>query len=162
MSVRLRFVRGTGWSSKAIEWFSAGPFSHVDAVGTDGLYGARSDAIGGKPPGVQWRPFDYEKVDGSLTIELQATFQQETAFWLFLRSQEGKPYDAVGIWGFATGRDWREPGEWFCSELQAAALEEAKLLNPLYAPASKVTPSALCVILSAVGGRVVEKTGIVP
>jgi hypothetical protein len=60
--IRLQFVLGTGLSSQAIAWFSAGHFSHVDAVLPDNrLLGARSDVVGGKPPGYR---FDRQTTSG--------------------------------------------------------------------------------------------------
>ena len=122
--IRLQFVLGRGICSAAIAWFSAGTFSHVDAVLPDGyLLGARSDRIGGKAPGVQIRPPGYEKWKSRVVMTLAVDRDTEAAFLRFLNAQIDKPYDSTAIWGFATGRDWRNPDEWFCSELQTAALE---------------------------------------
>lgn len=77
---------------------------------------------------------------------------QSRAFYRFLRAQVGKPYDHSAIWGFASGRDWREDDSWICSELQAAALEHAGIVpNQLYLAANKITPVALAFGLSFLG-----------
>lgn len=150
--IRLQFVLGYGLSSQAIAWFSAGHFSHVDAILPDGrLLGARSDAIGGRPPGVQIRLPDYEKWKERVVMMLPSTPDQERSFLGFLDKQLGKPYDSTAIWGFATGRDWRNPDDWFCSELLTAALEIAGVCPTLYTPSNKVTPAALAMVMSALG-----------
>jgi uncharacterized protein YycO len=150
--MKLRFVLGNDWTSSAIALFSAGYFSHVDAVVPTGLLGSRSDAIGGKPPGVQVRPFGYERVKRSLILTIPATCPDQEFAWLkWLGSQIGKPYDSPAIWAFAFGRNWREPDSWFCSELQAAALEQCGIVRSLVFPPNKVTPAELAQIVSALG-----------
>jgi hypothetical protein len=39
------------------------------------------------------------------------------------RSQKGKPYDTTGILGLSLHRDWQDPGDWFCSELDLWACD---------------------------------------
>lgn len=150
--IRLQFVLGTGISSQAIAWFSAGSFSHVDAILPSGLLiGARSDAVGGMPPGVQMRPAFYEKWKRRVVMSLSVTPDKERKFYEFLMAQIGKPYDSTAIWGFAAGRDWRSADSWICSELQAAALEVAGISPLLYSPVNKITPVALAIVMSALG-----------
>lgn len=144
---------GPGIASKAIARFSAGNLSHVDAEIEDELLGARSDHVGGKPPGVQLRPADYARAELIVRMELRSTPEQEGAFKRFLFEQLGKPYDHTAIWGFAAGRDWRSADSWFCSELQAAALEKACVFpTKLYLGANKVTPVSLALAVTAAGG----------
>ncbi len=98
--VRLQFVCGDDLSSDVIAWFSAGHFSHVDALLDDGrLLGARSDFVGGKPAGVQIRPADYSKWSRRVIFTLPATPQQEAAYLNFLYGQIGKPYDKTANMG---------------------------------------------------------------
>jgi len=150
--IQLQFFSGTGLSSKAIEWFSAGNLSHVGALLPDGNYlDSRSDKEGAAAAGVQIRPKAIEGKEAAVVFNVPATAEQEAKFWQFLRSQIGKPYDVPGILAFITARDWREPDSWFCSELQAAALEHAGVIHSLYLPANKVTPVALALVCSAIG-----------
>lgn len=152
--VTLQFVLGGGLSSQAIAWFSAGHFSHVDAVAPSGeLYGARSDRIGRVQPGVQLRPPFYEKWKDRVVMSLSVGVVKEKLFWDFLYAQEFKPYDSSAIWGFAAGRNWREADSWFCSELQMAALEYAGVVPALYTPSNKIAPVTLCTVISALGGK---------
>lgn len=155
--IRLQFSRGGGISSAAIAWFSSGQFSHVDAILPDGkLFGARSDAVGGHPPGVWARPPDYEKFRKKVIMEVPCGAFQTNTFYSFLKSQEGKPYDKLAIWGFALGRNWREQDSWICSELQSAAGEHAGILQPLYLAANKITPVACALVYSNIKGVVVK------
>ena len=151
--IRLQFVLGDAFSSRAIAWFSAGRLSHVDAILPDGrLLGARSDAADGKK-GVQIRRANYEKWASRVVIEVPTNRSQEQAFYAFLMNQVGKPYDHMAIWGFVLNRAWREDDAWICSELQAAAMEEAGILPELYSKVSKISPQMLAVVATAIGGK---------
>ena len=150
MAIRLQFSRQADPISDLIAWFSAGNLSHVDAVLSNGyLLGARSDRVGGKPPGVQIRPPNYAKFALKVIMTIPCTGEQEQAFQNFLYAQLGKPYDKTAILGFIVGRNWREDDSWFCSEAIAAALEAAGIFHPLYLAANKITPSALALAVSA-------------
>lgn len=155
--IRLQFVCENALSSEAIAWFSAGHFSHVDAVTSDhdlaALVGARSDFVGGAPSGVELRPYNYATFNRRVIFDIPAKPDQKRKFWSFLDDQIGKPYDHQAIWAFLFNRDWREQDSWICSELQAAALEYAGVLPPLYLAANKITPVALALALSAIGAK---------
>ena len=146
----LQFVQADDLGSKAIQIFERGWCSHVDHVLADGtLLGARSDTVGGKPPGVQIRPPDYATWSKVQRVALQATGEQETAWLNFLTAQIGKPYDFEAIAAFAIDRDWRNPEKWFCSELAAAALEACKWFpKPLASVANEITPRDLLLAVS--------------
>lgn len=158
--IRLRFVQGHGWASRLIAWFSADHLSHVDAIMPDGtLLGARSDDIGGVPPwrGVRRRhyvPEPYEPVRLFKIYQIPSTNRQEAAFYGFLASQEGRPYDKLAILAFFIDRNWRDEDAWYCSELQAAALIEAGLLAHGYLSANKITPVMLAELVSLIPGAV--------
>lgn len=152
--IKVQFVREHGFLSNLIAWFSAGTFSHVDTVLPNGaLLGARNDCIGGKPPGVQIRPPYYMNAATKVRMWLNTTPEQEAVYYDFLNAQLGKPYDKIAIIGFAVDRDWRDPSDWFCSELVAAALEYCKVCPRLYTPANKITPVGLASIMSALGAH---------
>jgi hypothetical protein len=153
MTIQLQFVLGSDFSSQAIAWFSQGHLSHVDAIMRDGqLLGARDDEAGGQPPGVRIRPAGYAKFKQRLLMTIPANAEQDGRFYSFLWDQLGKPYDPSAIWGFVTGRNWREPDSWICSELVTAAGEAAGILPRLYLAANKITPVACALAYSAAGG----------
>jgi len=155
--IRLQFVCELSPPSQIIAWFSAGHFSHVDAVLPTGeLLGARSDSVGGKPPGVQIRPANYAKFSRRILMRVPSTHEQCRAFYSFLFSQIGKPYDHAAIWAFFFNRDWREDDSWICSELQCAAGEACGVLPALYLAANKITPVACALAYSAMGAKAVS------
>ena len=148
--ITLRWVAGVGFGSNLIEWFSHARFSHVGALLPDGSeLGSRDDVIQGIPAGVQIRPPNYEPWRRTLSVTLPATEDQCAQFWAWLHSQIGKPYDQVGILGFAADRNWREEDSWFCSEIQTAALEKCDWFSHLLAVTeSKITPGDLLLLIS--------------
>jgi hypothetical protein len=151
--VRLQFVCERAFSSQLIAWFSQGHFSHVDAsVGNHQLLGARIDRPDGQKSGVRIRPFGYSEFSRRTVFSIPATPSQEAAWRIFLYSQVDRPYDWRAILAFAANRNWRERDSWICSELQAAALEEAGILPKLYLAAHKITPVALALAVSAIPG----------
>ena len=151
--ITLQFVSSSGWSSKLIGWAGAGHLSHVDAVCPDGgLLGARSDKMGAAAPGVQVRPQGYYRFSRRVLMQIPATQEQESRFWIFLNHQLAKPYDRMAILAFVFNRDWRETDSWICSELQAAALEAAGIVPRLYLDANKISPVALALAVSAIPG----------
>jgi len=155
MTIQIQFVCEANIASQAIAWFSQGHFSHVDAVLPDGnLLGARNDSVGGQPPGVRVRPQGYAKFSERIVMTIPASAVQTKAYYDFLNSQLGKPYDTRAIWGFVLGRDWREDDSWICSELQSAAGESSLVLPKLYLAANKITPVGCALAYSAVGGTV--------
>ena len=151
-AIVLQFSYQRDLGADLIAYFGHGAgFSHVDAVLPDGsLLGARSDVCQGSMPGVQIRPPHYIDFDRVLLVSLDATEDQLSAWNNFLQAQLGKPYDMEAIVGFAVGRDWRAPDSWFCSELQAAALESAGWFPfDLATPANKLDPDDLLLAISA-------------
>ena len=130
---------------------------HVEAVMPDssGYLGAHSDG------GVQVRPIGYDRrlKPQELFVSLPATAEQEDGFYSFLHVQLGSPYDMSIIKGFASGmlfgqRDWRKPGSWICSELQAAAMMPVGLIKSIASKPSYVTPRDVlmgCGFLASLG-----------
>lgn len=153
----LQFSLQNALSSRTIAWFSAGHFSHVDAVTpSGGLLGARAEPVDGIPAGVFTRPWNYANFQRRVFLAVPSTPIQSYRFWTFLAGQIGKPYDRQAIWGFIIGRDWRETDSWICSELIAKALEYAGVIGNLYVPANKITPVSLAVAVSAAGAREIQ------
>lgn len=148
--IRLQFSTTETFASEAIRVFERGLPSHVDVVLDNGsLLGARDDAIGGRPRGVQIRPPAYEVWSRTWIVELLETPNSQTRLWGFLESQLGKPYDETAIAGMALGRDWRSTDAWFCSELVAAGLEVSGwFTRPLCDGVNAITPRDLMLILS--------------
>jgi hypothetical protein len=93
MSITIRFVQGTAFSSRLIvaQEKTAMPFtpSHVEALTPDGLWylGAHDDG------GVQKRPLGYDKaaMAHELLLALDTTPEQDAAFWKFLEGHIANP-----------------------------------------------------------------------
>jgi len=119
------------------------------------LLGAQHGAgLGGQPSGVWIRPASYIAENGGknvIRVTVDTTADQQAAFYQFLEAQIGKPYDVTAIEAFVAGRNWHDPGSWFCSEIQAAATEAAGLVKPLAAPVNRITPGGLLLVWSAIG-----------
>lgn len=147
----MQFSRQNDIGSDLITWFSHGAgFSHVDTVMPDGrLLGARSDVCAGVPPGVQIRPVLYAPFSRTLRVVLPADDETTCSYYAFVEAQIGKPYDMRAIEAFPLDRDWRTPNAWFCSELNAAALEACRWFAwPLATPADKIDPDDLVLVVS--------------
>ena len=157
--IRLRFCGFDSLVAKAIERFTdpLDRIGHVDIVMPNGtLLGAQhEDGLGGRPAGVQIRPETYlhdAKANNITDAVIPVTDAATARAFAFAMAQVGKPYDTAAIAGFISGRDWRSPDSWFCSELAAATLEAANVFpQPLVAPANKITPAALLLLCSAFG-----------
>lgn len=151
-AVRLQFSRQDDPISSLIAWLGCAPFSHTDIILPDGqLLGARSDRVGGKPPGVQIRPPGYVKFAAKVVFTIPCTDAQEGAFLDFAHKQVGKPYDKWAILGFITGRDWRDESAWFCDELVVRCAEVSTIMPYVYMAVWKITPGAAALAVSAIG-----------
>jgi hypothetical protein len=149
-AIVMQFAGSDSLTSRLIQWYDHGEFAHVDTVLPDGaLLGARNDVMDGYPAGVQIRGADYQQGYTLKRVTLPCTDAQEKAYYDFVMAQVGKQYDSTAIAAFAVGRDWRAPDSWFCSELNAAGLEESGVVPPLSAPVNKVAPDDLLLVLSA-------------
>lgn len=150
--IDLQFSSMKDFGSSVIRYFSHGAYSHVDAVLPDGtLLGARSDVCAGVPAGVQIRPANYRVFSAVKRVSIP-TINDEISqdFYKFLYSQIGKPYDAMAIFSFAVGRNWRDDNAWVCSELISRALEVSKYFQHcLVTPPNRQTPDDLLLVLSA-------------
>jgi hypothetical protein len=155
--IRLQFIAENDPGSRLIQWFSAGEFSHVDAVLPDGmLLGARSNVVKGIKAGVQVRPQEYLEFSKQAILAVPATETQERAFYNFLYMEIGKPYDHTAILAFLFNRGWRDTDSWYCSELVAAAGEAGFLFPRLVVPVNKITPVACSLLYSTIRGSTFE------
>lgn len=129
MNLTFQLVRGKSWTSKVIGYFGAGFYSHIDVETPQGyLRGARSDVIKGIPAGYRDRPQNYESWAACTRYTIDVTPDQYAKYWRFSDDQLGKPYDSRGlISAFILGRNWRDDGQWWCSEETAMNGEYAGL-----------------------------------
>jgi hypothetical protein len=161
MSVRLRFVdTQSNLVSRIIRGAELGvPWSHVEAVTPTGLYlGAISVIEGGFHAGVQARDPSYDKTwTKHLLVDVPATPAQELAFFGFLQSKIGLPYDLEAIAEMAEGAltgeapDWANADAYICSALVTAALLAANMVFTAPATVRLATPRDVLVMCAALG-----------
>ena len=151
--IQLVFVKGPGFASGLIEYEGHGRFSHVASRFDDGrIFDARSDTVGGAPPGVHFRDPAYLFGEITVPVDLPCTQDQYTAYWAFLRSCEGQGYDKWGIVGIATNTGIYDPAKKYCSELVQLGLQpnaSGWFPHPLYIPAHLSDPNGLLNAISA-------------
>jgi len=167
---RVMLIADTAWSSRCIEWWGGGGWSHFANVLSDSsIIDARSDAIkvrgeGRIPPGVQRRPAGYLD-DCKRWVLLELGTEAQYGHWqAALIGQLGKPYDFIGIRDFLTGsvrdRNWRSESAWFCDELGIWAQEQARICPRLPDPIYRLTPGAALLLDIGLGAQVVASRGI--
>jgi hypothetical protein len=152
----VRFIRGTLWDSRLIEFKTRSWTSHVEAVYPVAINGRLTFGAMLRG-GVKIRNFndrEYRKVQRWEIWHIPCTDEQHALFWQFLYSQEGKPYDWRAIVSFSFGeRDWQAPDSWFCSELMAAAGMAAKLWNwPAEAKVDRIDPGDAYLLFATIPG----------
>lgn len=112
MKAQLWFYKAPGkFFDKVIRRWTKSRYSHVEIV-VDGVACA-ADAWSGKvrsTPVATFNRENWEVVD----IEMQKPVE-------WLRRQDGKKYDWLGILGYITFK-FEDPNRWYCSELAAAAM----------------------------------------
>ena len=145
-TIELSFVCEDTFGSKLIQWFTHSDFSHVDIIDEDGY------RVGARMDGVWTRKKDYTIFTRDERI-IVPCLNKEVA-WNWLSQQIGKPYDKEGLlrsFLFNAGRsvEWRDEGQWWCSELGMAFLEEA-LGWECNCPASRISPNDLYLFAGAV------------
>ena len=164
MIVRVQFLLGYGLSSWGIGYFGAMRLSHMDIQMPNGDWlGARDgwyEPAQGPciPPGVQIRPRKYyEPVKRRIVLQKAVEDSVGRKFYDLACKQIGKPYDWRAIWNFAIPgvRDWRDPSEWFCSELGIWLGEETGIIPKLTIAANRVMPGTAAVAYCAAGFEVV-------
>ena len=98
--------------------------------------------------GVLLRPFDaWPYLEPPKIARIQATEAIVRSIIEVARSQIGKPFDNSALWAFLDDqahqqkRNWRDSGQWFCSELITFAEEQGHLFSyPLVVTKDRVTP----------------------
>lgn len=122
------YVTSGDWTSRLIEWRSAGGPSHATTLVASGwVIDARLQG------GVARRQVSYLAGANVRWLRVPATEAQVRKTIEALESQVGRPYDWRDIVGFAIPaaftRDWNDQRAWICSELQAWAEEEGGIIQ---------------------------------
>ena len=151
--LQIQFSTSTAWTSGIIRRLTHSRWSHVDIVlPGEGLLGVsgKDDSITDLG-GVRIRPFNcwpYLYPPKTARIQTTDAVVRKTIDWG--RHQLGVPFDNEALWAFLrdragmhmTGRAWRDPNSWFCSEFVCRAIEEGGLFTyPLAITKDVVSPN---------------------
>ena len=154
----IALYKGITPASRAIEWFTRGPYSHVAWVCRDGT------VIEARGSGV--RRVDSiadQHVDGTPVELYDVPGCDPAAAEAFLAAQIGKPYDYRGLLGFITRTETQDKGCWFCSELVFAAAKAGGVELLARVLASDVSPTLLSysplIVATAAGEIRVNRLG---
>ncbi len=109
-----------GWIGKLIGWQTRSPYCHAAVTVNGWTYEAGRN---GMDPVTCYeeRPQEWEDFHAEISQDAADTMQA------FLDAQLGKPYDVTMVLRFLSRRQEtrKSKGRWFCSELVAAAFQEA-------------------------------------
>ncbi len=116
---------GTSWTSKLIRWRTWSKISHTAAF----CGGLADEVIEAWDGSVARRPWTEGHTPGTMIAlyRVPCTLEQRRLFYEFLAAQIGKPYDYLGILGFALRTRVESKNSWFCSELIFAAAQAAEI-----------------------------------
>lgn len=136
IKVQLCFSTSWGPVSTFLRFFTWSTISHVDIIVPEGLLGARE-------MGVKIRPFNYGHPTRAIIAHVECTDAQAEKVYAFARSQIGKPYNWIGLFGFAIRRDFPSKNRWFCSEIISASFEAAGIHLVAIKQIDRVTPEMI-------------------
>lgn len=131
--IAVDFLAGTGPASALIERFGFPQgYSHAASVLKDGTYlDARSDVVGGVPPGVRIRdPKKYRWIR-KRRVSLEVTPAEYDEWEKNLKSHLTDQYDKRAILGFLEGKSMHTAGQWICSAL---AVNSSQHVSRLWEP----------------------------
>src|SRR5689334_23278551 len=124
-----QFSTSAALASKIIRVLTCSLWSHVDLIlPGEGLLGVSgSDKSIKDPGGVILRPFNaWPYLDKPKVARVACSQDVADKTTDFVRSQINQPFDKKALWNFLrdrcgnpdANRNWRDPNQWFCSELQ--------------------------------------------
>lgn len=129
MTIEIIGYKGLSLTSKIIQKFTFGKFSHVEwLLDIDTLEGFGAfEKIGG----VDFTgPHLHKKNTPYVVWSIPVCTKQYAMFAEFMYSQRYKKYDWPGILGFPTFKDNNDPNKWFCSEILTVGCKEVDI--PLF------------------------------
>jgi uncharacterized protein YycO len=152
--MKVLLFKGRGIISWSIRWFTRSQYSHAAIQVQSGQIFEAWQGAGVRVTTLRsWKDVDVFEVD--------VTLEQRQKIHEFLEGELGCGYDYWGIWGFVSRQPRRSNKKWFCSELVAAAFEEAGIsLLGNNTPSWAVSPAMLATSpLLKRAGRVSHNAG---
>jgi uncharacterized protein YycO len=115
-----------GWPvvSPAISWITGHWANHCDLMTGDGTMISAMPLFG-----VQEWPERVVQVRRVEYVEVPCGDVPSAMAKAYARAQIGKPYDYGGVISYPFRSRWSDQRKWFCSELTAAALEVAGIID---------------------------------
>lgn len=109
------------WGISKFQWGS--PYTHIAIVQNPMRDPLKCwEAVSGGVKFHKWKP----PKKGYDLFYVPCTTEQLLNAHLFLKEQEGKGYDYMGLFGFLwRSNEWQNDKKWFCSEVAAAAMERS-------------------------------------
>jgi hypothetical protein len=167
--IRLEFLMGPDWQSRAIAQWGQGPngWSHCASLLKDGRYlDARDDVIGGVEPGIHIRDPAEETWVRKRSASKAVTAEVYAAWEANLKAKIGDAYAKRDIIGMIANKMLHRPGTYDCSALAINALQHVKLVPfPLVIPAHEITPNVALIIVQVAGfdiGEVIQSPSAPP
>lgn len=153
----IQFSTSTAFASGVIRRLTHSPFSHVDIIVPGGLLGVsgKDDSLN-DIGGVRVRPTPAWPYLTPPKVAHIACSDEVTAHVIAAaKSQVGKPFDTTAMWSMLDDqatekiRNWRDPNQWFCSELVAWSLETGGLFPyQLAIMKNRVSPADILLIVN--------------
>ena len=131
--ITVEFNHSTGALGALVRAATWSFWDHVSLVTRDGLLSALPQG------GVALRDFD--TTNSSIAARFKVDAPHGVIDWAM--TQIGRPYDMRAVIGIGVHRDWRDPGQWFCSELVARAFEVARVPLLRAGILDRITPANL-------------------
>ena len=130
--------KAKSWYSKIIQWYTFGPYCHVELVFANGICFSSSEDDGG----TRFKTIDLQPEEWDL-IEVPCEPSVEGEIYRFCQREQNSRYDWRGIaFSFLpVPIGWQSADKWFCSEIVAAGLQLGGFLSG-YTPAA-LSPNQL-------------------
>lgn len=115
--MKLLFCRSNtpiSWLIRLVTWSS---WSHVVVVGPDGV-----QTLEATWPRVTLSTVDQVRHDNGVVLAVEFPCPDPETAWAWGLTQQGKPYDLLGIIGLLFHESWANEQRWWCSDYATALL----------------------------------------
>lgn len=142
-TITIHFFKTEGLASAIVRFFTFSHWNHVGITVNNSFYDTEYFRGVTKHKSHNFiNPLKY------FSIEIDVTNEQAEKIEYALQSKIGMRYDLSALFGLPFRKDWGTTDKWFCSELVAAVLMYAGVINIRVEP-YRITPRDLYLILSS-------------